>query len=179
MVVGVYGGSFNPIHVGHVQLGDELVAQGLVDELWYVVSPQNPFKVNQSLLPDDLRLQLASLALEGHHALRVCDIEMTMPRPSYMVNTLAALRSAYPQHTFVLVIGADNWEHFTRWYRHEEIRSAHSIIIYPRPDCTLTAVPDDVTVARTSLIPISSTQIRQAIALPEYAGEGLAPQVWE
>lgn len=179
MIVGIYGGSFNPIHIGHVQLGDELIGMGLVDELWYVVSPQNPFKVNQSLMDDDLRLRLTRLALEDHNGLRVSDIEFRLPRPSYMVSTLEALRQEHPDVEFRLVIGADNLQRFGQWYRADEIRRHHSLIVYPRPGYPLTDVPSDVTVANTSLIDISSTQIRQAIHRPDYNGEGLPPRVWE
>lgn len=177
--VGIYGGSFNPIHDGHVQLGDELVALGLVDELWYVVSPQNPFKVNQQLLADELRLKLTEKALQGHKGLKVCDVEMQMPRPSYMANTLSALRDKHPDIEFILVIGADNVERFPCWYKHEEIMAHHRIIVYPRPGYELSALPEGYSLAQTSLIDISSTAIRQSIAQGTFQGEGLSPTVWQ
>lgn len=177
--VGIYGGSFNPIHDGHVQLGDELVAQGLVDELWYVVSPQNPFKINQQLLADELRLELTEKALLGHKGLKVCDVELHMPRPSYMANTLSALREEHPSVEFHLVIGADNVERFPQWYKHEEIMEHHRIIVYPRPGFELGSLPKGFTLSQTSLIDISSTAIRQAIAQGTFQGEGLPPGVWQ
>ncbi len=177
-VVGIYGGSFNPIHNGHVQLGDELVAQGAVNELWYVVSPQNPFKVNQQLMPDDLRLHLTNLALEGHKGLKVCDVEYRLPKPSYMFHTLEALRKENPEVEFRLVIGADNLERFQQWYRADDILACHKLIVYPRPGYPLTDVPSYATVAKTSLIDISSTQIREALKHADYNGEGLPTVVW-
>lgn len=177
--IGIYGGSFNPIHTGHVQLGDELIALGLVDELWYVVSPQNPFKVNQTLLDDEVRLLLAHLAVAGHDGLKVSDVELHLPRPSYMYHTLQRLVEDHPDCEFSLVIGADNWERFPRWYNYEQIRARHRVIVYPRPGCLLQDMPADVVVAETSLLPISSTQIREAIADGTFRGDGLAPAVWQ
>ena len=105
MRIGIFGGSFNPIHTGHTRLGQWLVRKNYVDELWFMVSPLNPLKQNSTeLLPDGLRLQLAQLAVEGKAGLRVSDFEMHLPRPSYMVHTLAQLRQAYPQHEFLLII---------------------------------------------------------------------------
>lgn len=176
--VGIYGGSFNPIHTGHVQLGDELITLGLVDEVWYVVSPQNPFKVNQELMDDDLRLQLTALAIEGHKGLRACDVEFQLPRPSYMINTLNELEHLHPDCHFSLVIGADNWLRFPRWYKYEEILRRFGLIVYPRPGSEIGLVPEGVKVAATSLLDISSTQIRQAMKSSDYQGEGLSPKVW-
>lgn len=177
--VGIYGGSFNPIHTGHVQLGDELIALGLVDEVWYIVSPQNPFKVNQELMDDDLRLRLTSLALEGHEGLHVCDVEFQLPRPSYMINTLNELERLHPECRFLLVIGADNWMRFPQWYQSEEILHRFGIIVYPRPGTPLADVPQGVLIANTSLLDISSTQIREAMQRDDYQGEGLPPKVWD
>ncbi|MBP3374916.1 MAG: nicotinate-nucleotide adenylyltransferase [Bacteroidaceae bacterium] len=177
--IGIYGGSFNPIHNGHTQLGLALCQKGLVDELWFVVSPHNPHKQQHDLLADEARLALARIAVEETHCLRVSDVEFSLPRPSYMVNTLETLRNQYPHCEFVLVIGADNWERFTLWYRHEEILRRHRLIIYPRPGYELQDIPPGVTVADTPLIPISSTQIRDSIHQGDYNGEGLHPSVWK
>jgi len=179
---GIYGGSFNPIHDGHTTLGRMLCKQGLVDELWFVVSPQNPFKQQaDNLLGDKERLALARLAVGRSRKLKVSDIEMHMPRPSYMVNTLNQLRENHPGHQFILVIGADNWLRFPQWYKSEEILSQHEIIIYPRPgfDIDKTSLPEGVQLAKTPLLNISSTEIRQRIAQGKYNGEGLSPKVWK
>lgn len=177
---GIYGGSFNPIHLGHVSLAKALADSGLVDEMWLLVSPQNPFKVDARLLDDGIRLHLARLAVRDVPGVEVCDREFFLPRPSYMFNTLTTLSKEHSDREFVLVIGADNWERFPDWYRSEDIRSAHRIIIYPRPGYVLQNVPDGVIVADTPLFDISSTDIRHRIASdPDYNGEGLPPAVWK
>ncbi len=177
---GIYGGSFNPIHEGHVRLAKALADSGLVDEMWLLVSPQNPFKVDANLLDDEKRLHLARLAVKEVKGVEVCDREFTLPRPSYMYNTLQALSQEHPDREFVLVIGADNWGRFPQWYRSRDILSAYPVIIYPRPGFALHDVPESVTVADTPLLDISSTEIRRRIATkPDYDGEGLVPAVWK
>lgn len=176
---GLYGGTFNPIHIGHTQLSQALLDAHLVDEMWLLVSPQNPFKKSQKLLDDDARLQMAKLAVRGIPNLMVSDYEFHLPRPSYMVNTLAHLRQDFPEREFVLIIGADNWERFPMWYKSEEILAHHRLIVYPRPGFELKDIPADVTIADTPLIDISSTEIRAQIKDPDYHGEGLSPAVWK
>jgi nicotinate-nucleotide adenylyltransferase len=179
--IGIYGGSFNPIHTGHIALGQWLVRQGIVDELWFLVSPQNPLKPASGLLDDAARLRLARLAIGRKRHLKVSDFEFHLPRPSYMVTTLEGLRTAYPDHAFELVIGADNWHRFPQWYRAEDILSHHRVIIYPRPGFPIdeASLPDGVKLVCTPLIDLSSTQIREAIAHdPAYNGFGLEPRVW-
>ncbi len=178
-VTGLYGGSFNPIHEGHVRLSRAIVETGMVDELWLLVSPQNPLKADQEMLADEARLELAQMAVQNEEKIRVSDFEFHLPRPSYMVHTLQELRRTYPEREFVLVIGADNWERFPRWYHHEEILAHHRLIIYPRPGCTLQNLPANAQVADTPLIDISSTEIREKIQNPSYDGAGLCPAVWE
>lgn len=179
-ITGIYGGSFNPIHLGHVCLAKALADSALVDEMWLLVSPQNPFKADEHLLDDDERLRLALLAVRDVPNVEVCDREFSLPRPSYMYNTLQALSQEHPDREFVLVIGADNWERFPAWYRSRDILSNYYIIIYPRPGYILQGVPHGVIIADTPLIDISSTEIRKRILTqPDYDGEGLCPIVWE
>jgi nicotinate-nucleotide adenylyltransferase len=179
-LTGIYGGTFNPIHNGHLLLGRSLVEAGLVEELWFLVSPQNPFKVNQELMPDEERLLLTQLAVRGHSKLKVSDFEFRLPRPSYMVHTLEAMRRHYPRREFVLVIGGDNWERFPQWYQSEEILRHHRLIIFPRPGCRLENLPPTAIVADTPLLDISSTAIRERMRTdPDYQGEGLPPDVWK
>ena len=179
-VTGIYGGSFNPIHLGHLSLASELAAGGYVDEMWLLVSPQNPFKADADLLDDEERLRLARIAVAEVPGVEVCDREFTLPRPSYMFNTLQALAREHPEREFVLVIGADNWERFPCWYRSKDILSHHHIIIYPRPGYVLREVPDNVVVADAPLFDISSTEIRRRMAHePDYDGEGLPTAVWQ
>jgi nicotinate-nucleotide adenylyltransferase len=176
---GLYGGTFNPIHNGHIQLSQALLDMRLIDEMWLLVSPQNPFKVNQKLLDDNARLQLARLAVKDIPNLTVSDYEFHLPRPSYMVHTLEHLRNEFPEREFILIIGADNWERFPMWYKSEEILAHHKVIVYPRTGYKLENVPDGVTIAETPLIDISSTALRESIKNPDYHGEGLHPAVWE
>jgi nicotinate-nucleotide adenylyltransferase len=181
MITGIYGGSFNPIHLGHTALGEWLVRHHHLDEIWFMVSPQNPLKPAEALLDDEARLKLTRLAVGRKHRLKVSDFEFQLPRPSYMVHTLEALRQAYPDREFVLVIGADNWQRFPHWYQSDEILRHHRLIIYPRPGFAIDAstLPRGIQIVNTPLLDISSTEIREAIAHnPAFDGEGLAPRVW-
>jgi len=180
-ITGIYGGSFNPIHEGHVCLAKALAESDFVDEIWLLVSPQNPFKVDADLLDDELRLHLARLAVADVPGVEVCDREFSLPRPSYMYNTLTALSAEHPDREFVLVIGADNWSRFPHWFRSQDILSTYRVIIYPRPGFVVEEkLPSRVTLADTPLLDISSSGIRRRIAEePDYDGEGLSPVVWE
>ena len=148
---GLFGGSFNPIHNGHISLALQLKEQAGLDEVWLMVSPQNPLKQVGDLLNDEQRLQMARLAVEHVEGIVVCDYEMHLPKPSYTWNTLEALKRDYPDRQFVLMIGGDNWEHFDRWYRAEDIKANYEIVVYTR-------TPGD-----SGFIDISSTDIRRRI----------------
>ena len=170
---GIYGGSFNPIHVGHVCLAKALAESGLVDEMWLLVSPQNPFKADANLLDDQKRLHLARLATRDVQGVEVCDREFTLPRPSYMYHTLQALSQEHPDRDFVLVIGADNWLAFDRWRAFEEFLTRYHLIVYPRPgyemgeEEKLRLGPEAIRNVRfvdAPLYDISSTEIREDIA---------------
>ena len=167
MRIGIYGGSFNPIHKGHTQLAASIVAQGLVDELWLMVSPLNPLKSGEvsDIAEYEHRLKMAELATEGIEGVNVSDFERHLPLPSYTINTLGELQKAYPEHEFVLVIGADNWEQFPRWYHADEIIEKYHILIYRRPGCEIdeTTLPASVQVVDTPLYDVSSTQIRESV----------------
>ena len=176
---GIYGGSFNPIHVGHVALARRLIEQGLVDEVWLVVSPQNPFKADHRLLDEQARLSLARLAVQDEPDIEVSDVEMTLPRPSYMSHTLRVLSARYPQRQFSLIIGADNWERFPQWHEAGWIMQHYPLIVFPRPGSTLGALPQGVQCADTPLLSISSTWVRERVSSGTYDGEELAPQVWQ
>lgn len=179
----VYGGSFNPIHRGHIALGQYLVGRGLAREVWYMVSPQNPLKPPAGLLPDAARLRLARLAVEGLEGLRASDFEFGLPRPSYTVHTLRALRAALPGRKLALLIGADNWVGFRRWYRWEEILDETVVFVYPRAGYPVdeAALPPGVQLLRAPLFPTSSTAIRQALhsGHDAEAAEWLPPRVYQ
>lgn len=161
----VYGGSFNPVHKGHVALGRSLVGNGLASEVWYMVSPQNPLKESGGLLADEARLRLVEMAVAGQPGLKACGFEFGLPRPSYTVHTLSALRAAFPGRAFALLVGADNWLSFRRWYRWEEILATTPLFVYPRPGFPLdeASLPPQVRLVRAPLFPVSSTSVRHAL----------------
>ncbi len=178
---GIYGGSFNPIHKGHVELAEVLCRNEGLDELWFMVSPRNPFKDSApDLLDENARLELARIAVRGHPRLKVSDFEFRLPRPSYTADTLAALRRDCPDRNFTLVIGADNWMTFHGWKNPDEILRRHRVLVYPRPGYPIDAasLPSGVRLADTPLIPLSSTEIRRAISQGKDASYGLDEHVW-
>lgn len=176
--IGIFGGSFNPIHTGHIALAKSIMHIGGLDEIWLVVSPQNPFKVgNGSLIDDHTRLQLVRKALEGEDRMTASDIEFQLPKPSFMWNTLQELSTRHPDKEFTLIIGADNWSVFDKWYHADDIRKRYRIIVYPRDGYPLSEdeMPQGVTLINTQLYPISSTMIRQKTADGEDIS-GLVPE---
>jgi len=168
MKIGLFGGSFNPIHNGHVALARQLRRLAALDEVWLMVSPQNPLKQGRNdLLDDQLRFQMARIALYGETGIRACDYELHLPKPSYTWNTLQGLKKDYPGHTFTLLIGGDNWKLFHRWYHADDILSNHQVVVYPRRASEIDRhqLPQNVTVVDTELIDISSTEIRERVRM--------------
>ena len=164
--IGIFGGSFNPIHKGHVALARQLLQRAQLDEVWFLVSPQNPLKPQSSLLDDNMRLEMARLALKDEPHLVASDYEFHLPRPSYTWNTLQHLSQDYPQHHFTLLIGADNWQLFGQWLNSREIIENYPIVIYPRDGYPIdeASLPPNVRLVNTRLYNMSSTLIRQLIA---------------
>ena len=175
----IFGGSFDPVHIGHLALAREVCDRGLACEVWFMVSPQNPHKTDMRLTPEEVRLRMVQLATAGDSRLKACDFEFSLPRPSYTVHTLEALRCAYPSREFILLIGADNWENFHKWYRWEDILAHHRIIVYPRGSEEQPPLPQRVQWLRSALYDVSSTQVREAVAAGIDASAMLAPQVYE
>jgi len=132
MRIGIFGGTFNPIHLGHTALASYICNLGLVDEVWLMVSPQNPLKQDHQLLDEAIRLRLATLAVQDFPRLRASDFEFRLPRPSYTYVTLGELSRTYPDDTFHLIIGADNWQKFNQWRNADDILAHYPIIVYPR-----------------------------------------------
>lgn len=161
--VAIFGGSFNPIHTGHIALAQAVQQQCGLDEVWLMVSPQNPLKRNDAdLLDDSLRFEMAQKALEGVEGVKACDYEFHLPKPSYTWNTLQHLTKDYPDYTFTLLIGGDNWAHFQRWRHWKDILWHHDVIVYPRDEYQGTiSVP---------LLNVSSTEIRKRVR----AGQGIS-----
>ena len=163
--VGIYSGSFNPIHHGHVMLASYLVEFSDLDELWFVVSPQNPLKKKEDLLDDDERLKMLQLALGDDSRFHVCDIEMHLPTPSYTINTLTALSEQYPDYEFVFICGMDSLQNFPNWREYQKILDNFRLLVFPRAGYDggeLTHHPN-VTVVETPIIEISSTFIRDCV----------------
>lgn len=160
---GIFGGSFNPIHNGHIFLARQLCTAAGLDEVWLMVSPQNPLKQQADLLDDQLRLKMAQMAVADEPFIKVCDYEFHLSRPSYTWHTLQALERDFPERQFVLMIGGDNWQHFSHWYRADDILSHYPVLVYPRRDSTVGPVPPNVTVVEADLLDISSTDIRRRV----------------
>lgn len=176
---GIFGGSFNPIHNGHIELAKRLLGIAGLDEIWFVVSPQNPLKRQEGLLDDDTRLLMARMALQDEPRLVASDFEFRMPRPSYMWHTLQSMSKTYPSREFVLIIGADNWACFDRWFEWRKILDCYSVVIYPREDSPIDAasLPPNVRLADTGLFDVSSTEIRRRIMYGEPFGDLVPPCV--
>ena len=163
---GFYGGSFNPIHNGHIALARRFLEDMKLDEVWFVVSPQNPFKrESNDLLDNQLRLQIVQTAIADEPRFHATDYEFHLPTPSYTWRTLQHLAQDEPEREFTLLIGADNWASFNRWNHHEDILAHHRIAVYPRRHFPLApaTLPPNVTLLRTPLYDISSTNIRHRI----------------
>lgn len=165
--IGIFGGSFNPVHCGHIALAKEILRQNELDGIWLMVSPQNPLKRQDDLLDDYERLRLARKALEDVQGIEACDFEFGLPRPSYTWNTLEALSKAYPEHRFSLIIGGDNWDHFDRWYRAADIRKRYPLIVYPRENYSASN-------EHYPLFNVSSTEVRKRVRNGDSI-EGLVP----
>lgn len=164
---GIFGGSFNPIHYGHIALAQEILRQTDLDEIWLMVSPQNPLKQGATdLLADHLRYELAQKALEGVQDVEACNYEFHLPKPSYTWNTLQHLKKDYPDREFSLVIGGDNWERLSRWYHWKDILRNHNVVVYPRDGQRGTV--------EARLLPVSSTEIRERVRAGKSI-QGLVP----
>ena len=164
--IGIYSGSFNPIHIGHLALANYLCEFEGLDEVWFLVTPHNPLKAQEGLMEDNLRLQLVKAAVAEYPRFRASDFEFHLPKPSYTIHTLEALKQKYPDMVFTLIVGADNWVCFDRWFEAKRIVDEFSLMIYPRPGYAVEreSLPPHVTLVDAPNIEVSSTFIRQAMA---------------
>lgn len=179
--IGLFFGSFNPIHVGHLIIANTMLQNSDLREVWFVVSPQNPLKERKTLLADQQRLEMVRLALHDNYRLRACDAEFHLPKPSYTVLTLAHLGEQYRDKEFCLIMGSDNLATFDRWRNWEYILDHYQLYVYPRPgstNCRL-ASHTHVTLVDVPMMDISSTYIREQIRQGHDVRYLLTEPVWQ
>jgi nicotinate-nucleotide adenylyltransferase len=178
---GLFFGSFNPIHVGHMVLANYMLEFTDLSELWFVVSPHNPLKEKQTLLNSKHRLYMVNLAVEYQPKMKASNIEFKLPQPSYTINTLVHLKEKYPKKEFVLIMGSDNLQTLSKWKNYEELLRNYDIYVYPRPGADGGEFKDHPKVKITSapLMNISSTFIREAIRDKKKPNFFVPPNVWE
>ncbi len=165
MKVALFFGSFNPVHIGHLAIANYSTEFTDNDQLWFIVSPQNPLKEKKGLLNDNDRLELMLRAVDDDPRFRVSDIEFRMPRPSYTVDTLSLLKKNYPGHTFSVIMGSDNLINLPKWKNFQEIPDNHVVYVYPRPgfDASGALQHHNIRIIPAPLMDISSTFIRESI----------------
>lgn len=165
MKIGLFFGSFNPIHIGHLIIANTMAENTDLQEVWLIVSPQNPLKKNAGLLHEFDRYEMVSLAIHDNYKIKVSDIEFNLPRPSYTIDTLTHLSEKFPQHQFVLIIGGDNLSSFTNWKNYDKILEYYELYVYPRPGAAKSSLD---THPKVKFIPapsldISATYIRNNV----------------
>jgi len=187
MKTGLFFGSFNPIHIGHMAIANYIVEYTSLDEIWFVVSPHNPLKEKATLLDDRNRLYMVRLAVEDDPRFRACDIEFSLPKPSYTIDTMAFLTEKYPGREFSLIMGEDNLCTLHKWKNPEELVKRYHIYIYPRmnagkkEDQTLKKILSlaDITTVNAPVMEISGTFIRDAVKDGKDIGWYMPAPVWK
>jgi nicotinate-nucleotide adenylyltransferase len=164
MKTGLFFGSFNPIHIGHMAIANYMLEFTDIDQLWFVISPQNPLKKKASLLEDHKRRTLLEIAIQDDDRFRICDIEFKLPKPSYTVDTLANLKELHPQHEFILIMGSDGLTTFGKWKNYRIIEDHYKRYVYPRPGFAFDPSEHrNLRLVEAPLMEISSTFIRKAL----------------
>ena len=181
---GLFFGSFNPIHIGHLILANYILENSDMQELWFVVSPQNPFKEKKSLLNDVTRLDMVERALRNYEKMRVSNVEFSLPKPSYTIDTLTYLKEKFPSHSFALIMGEDNLAGLPKWKNAELLVKNYQIIVYPRyfeKSETLESYEEheNITLIDAPIIELSATQIRQMIKDGKNVRPMLPPEVFD
>lgn len=163
--IGLFFGSFNPIHIGHLIIANLVKETTVVDEVWFVVSPQNPFKKNKNLLHEFDRLDMVRSAISDDYSFKVSDIEFGMPKPSYTIDTLTVLQEKHPTKKFHLIIGGDNLTSFPKWKNYQQILQHFGLIVYPRPNSEKSELEnhEKVTLIEAPKMDISATLIRKLV----------------
>lgn len=163
MNIGLYFGSFNPIHTGHLIIASHIAEYTGLDKIWFVVSPQNPLKQSASLLNEYQRLHLVSIAIEDDDRFKVSDIEFKLPKPSYTIDTLTHLSEKYPLHSFSVIMGGDSYTNIKKWKNYEQLVKNYPILVYNRPGFPILDNEFNATIINAPLLDISSTLIRNHI----------------
>lgn len=181
MKVGLYFGSFNPIHIGHLAIANYMVEFTNIDQLWFMVSPLNPLKQQATLLADHHRYEMVYRAIENYPMFRVSNFEFSLPKPSFTINTLTHLQEKYPTHEFVLLMGTDSLETLTKWKNYERILELVEIFVYPRPNYTggEFLAHKKVTQVHAPIMEISASFIRDSIKGGKNIKAFLPTKVWE
>ncbi|MCX7728414.1 MAG: nicotinate (nicotinamide) nucleotide adenylyltransferase [Bacteroidia bacterium] len=178
--IALFFGSFNPIHIGHLAIANYFAEFTDNDEVWWVVSPQNPLKEKKTLLAQHHRLYMVNLAIEDYPKFKASDIEFHLPQPSYTIHTLVHLKEKYPHHRFSLILGQDNLSNFHKWKNYEVILEHYSLYVYPRPSAEPSQFDNhpNIHFTQAPYIEISSTFIRNAIKQKKDIRYFLHPKVW-
>jgi len=164
MKIGLYFGSFNPIHTGHLIIASHIVNSTDLQEVWFIVSPQNPFKKSAGLLNEHHRLHLVNTAIEGEFKLKASSVEFKLPKPSYTIDTITYLAEKYPAHQFTILMGSDGFQNFNKWKNYESLAKQCPVVIYKRPGFDIhETFGAQVTILEAPLLEISSTHIRELI----------------
>ena len=181
MLIGLYFGTFNPIHVGHLIIANHMVENSKMDQVWFVVTPHSPFKKKSSLLDDYHRFDIVQRAIKDYPSLRVSDVEFKMAQPNYTYKTLAVLEEKYPEHEFALIMGEDNLATLHKWKNSEIILSNHKVFVYPRPMSASAKITNhaNVEIINAPLMDISATYIRTGIKEGKNVRPLLPEGIWE
>ncbi len=163
MKIGLYFGSFNPIHVGHLIIASHLADHSALNQIWFVVSPHNPLKPSASLLNEYHRLHLVQTAVQEDLRFRVTDVEFKLPKPSYTIDTLTYLTEKYPENEFTVIMGTDSFQNINKWKNADLLLKNYFFILYPRPGFEVSNVPTNVQIVTAPLLEISATAIRKNI----------------
>jgi len=164
MTIGLYFGSFNPIHIGHLIVANHVLNETSIEKIWFVVSPQNPLKESRSLLNEFDRLHLVRLATQDDNRIKCSDIEFNLPKPSYTTNTLAFLSEKYPEHKFAIIMGSDSYQNLAKWKNYETIVSNYPIYVYKREGSEIIrSFKNEPIILKAPIIQISASQIRENI----------------
>lgn len=178
--IALFFGSFNPIHIGHLILANYIVENTDLREIWFVVSPQNPLKNKKTLLHEFDRFDMVELAIKNYPKMRVSDIEFSMPKPSYTIDTLTYLQERYPDYNFSIIMGQDNLASLPKWKNHEQLIENHQIFVYPRP---LEEKPEfeheNIYSIDAPIVEISASKIREMIKEGKNVRPMLPPEVFE